>query len=84
MMNAGDTGFMLICTAFVFFMTPGLAFFYGGLGPQEKCGKYHDGLWGDHGTVRSYVDIVWIFAGIWRKSWRDQSEIFGLVFAGMA
>lgn len=31
MMNAGDTGFMLICTAFVFFMTPGLAFFYGEL-----------------------------------------------------
>ena len=30
-MNAGDTGFMLVCTAFVFFMTPGLAFFYGGL-----------------------------------------------------
>ena len=30
-MNAGDTGFMLICTTFVFFMTPGLAFFYGGL-----------------------------------------------------
>lgn len=30
-MNSGDTGFMLICTAFVFFMTPGLAFFYGGL-----------------------------------------------------
>ena len=30
-MNAGDTGFMLICAAFVFFMTPGLAFFYGGL-----------------------------------------------------
>lgn len=30
-MNAGDTGFMIICAAFVFFMTPGLAFFYGGL-----------------------------------------------------
>lgn len=30
-MNTGDTGFMLISTAFVFFMTPGLAFFYGGL-----------------------------------------------------
>lgn len=30
-MNTGDTGFMLICAAFVFFMTPGLAFFYGGL-----------------------------------------------------
>lgn len=30
-MNAGDTGFMMICAAMVFFMTPGLAFFYGGL-----------------------------------------------------
>ena len=30
-MNTGDTAFMIICTAFVFFMTPGLAFFYGGL-----------------------------------------------------
>ncbi|MDO4169779.1 MAG: ammonium transporter [Lachnospiraceae bacterium] len=30
-MNTGDTAFMLISTAFVFFMTPGLAFFYGGL-----------------------------------------------------
>lgn len=31
MMNTGDTAFMLISTALVFFMTPGLAFFYGGL-----------------------------------------------------
>ena len=31
MLNTGDTAFMIICTAFVFFMTPGLAFFYGGL-----------------------------------------------------
>ena len=30
-MNTGDTGFMIICAAFVFFMTPGLAFFYVGL-----------------------------------------------------
>lgn len=30
-MSTGDTAFMMICTAFVFFMTPGLAFFYGGL-----------------------------------------------------
>ena len=30
-MNTGDTGFMIICATFVFFMTPGLAFFYGGL-----------------------------------------------------
>lgn len=30
-MNTGDTAFILICAALVFFMTPGLAFFYGGL-----------------------------------------------------
>ena len=30
-MNTGDTAFMIICSALVFFMTPGLAFFYGGL-----------------------------------------------------
>jgi ammonium transporter, Amt family len=29
--NAGDTGFILICAALVALMTPGLAFFYGGL-----------------------------------------------------
>lgn len=31
MFNSGDTSFMLISTALVFFMTPGLAFFYGGM-----------------------------------------------------
>ena len=30
-MNMGDNGFVLICAALVFLMTPGLAFFYGGL-----------------------------------------------------
>ncbi len=30
-MSSGDTGFIMICAALVFVMTPGLAFFYGGL-----------------------------------------------------
>lgn len=30
-MDTGNTAFILICSALVFFMTPGLAFFYGGL-----------------------------------------------------
>ena len=30
-MSAGDNGFVLICASLVFIMTPGLAFFYGGL-----------------------------------------------------
>ena len=31
MINSGDTAFVLICAALVCVMTPGLAFFYGGL-----------------------------------------------------
>lgn len=31
MIDTGDTGFVLLCAAFVFFMTPGLSLFYGGL-----------------------------------------------------
>lgn len=31
MINAGDTAFILICSALVMFMTPGLALFYGGM-----------------------------------------------------
>ncbi len=31
LINTGDTAFMMICAALVLFMTPGLAFFYGGL-----------------------------------------------------
>ena len=31
-----DIGFILICSAFVFFMTPGLAFFYGGMARRKN------------------------------------------------
>jgi ammonium transporter, Amt family len=30
-LDTGNTGFMLRCTSLVMLMTPGLAFFYGGL-----------------------------------------------------
>lgn len=30
-LDTGNTGFMLLCTFLVMLMTPGLAFFYGGL-----------------------------------------------------
>ena len=34
-MSSGDTGFIMLCSALVFLMTPGLAFFYGGLVPEK-------------------------------------------------
>lgn len=36
-MNTGNTAFMLISTAFVFFMTPGLAFFTADWCGEKMC-----------------------------------------------
>ncbi|MGZ7192173.1 ammonium transporter, partial [Streptococcus pyogenes] len=35
-MNTGSIAFMIVSSALVFFMTPGLAFFYGGLGRRKN------------------------------------------------
>ena len=40
-LDTGNTAFMLLCSSLVMLMTPGLAFFYGGLvgrkaGPRER------------------------------------------------
>ncbi|MDR2610957.1 MAG: ammonia permease, partial [Clostridiales Family XIII bacterium] len=35
-MNSGDTAFIIVCAALVFIMTPGLGFFYGGLGRRKN------------------------------------------------
>ena len=35
-MDSGSTAFMLVCTVLVFIMTPGLAFFYGGLDRRKN------------------------------------------------
>ena len=36
MFDTGTTGFMLVATALVMLMTPGLAFFYGGLAGKKN------------------------------------------------
>lgn len=35
-MNAGDTAWIMICAALVFIMTPGVAFFYGGMARRKN------------------------------------------------
>ena len=59
MMNAGDTGFMLICTAFVFFMTPGLAFFYGGLVRRKNVVNTMMAC----GTIMGLSVVMWTLFG---------------------
>lgn len=58
-MNAGDTGFMLICTAFVFFMTPGLAFFYGGLVRRKNVVNTMMAC----GTIMGLSVVMWTLFG---------------------
>jgi len=54
-MDTGDTGFIMICTALVFLMTPGLALFYGGMVRQKN--------------VLSTLMHSWIVIGIMSLQW---------------
>ena len=54
-MNTGDTAFVMISTALVFFMTPGLAFFYGGLVRRKNVGN----------TMMARVAIMGISVVMW-------------------
>ncbi len=58
-MNSGDTAFMLIATALVMFMTPGLALFYGGLVRSKNVLAT---------VMQSFIclgliSLVWVFFG---------------------
>jgi Amt family ammonium transporter len=58
-MNSGDTAFMLVATAMVMFMTPGLALFYGGLVRSKNVLST---------TMQSFfclgiISIVWVLYG---------------------
>ena len=54
-MDTGDTGFIMICTALVFLMTPGLALFYGGMVRKKN--------------VLSTLMHSWIVIGIMSLQW---------------
>ena len=59
MINTGDTGFMLICTALVLLMTPGLAFFYGGMvGRKNVINTMLSSMF-----VISIAMIMWVLFG---------------------
>lgn len=59
MLDTGSTGFMLICTMLVFLMTPGLAFFYGGLARRKNVANT---MLMTFVTI-GIVGILWIIAG---------------------
>lgn len=59
MFDTGTTSFMLICTMLVLLMTPGLAFFYGGLSRRKNVVNTMLMVFLSMGLV----GVVWIFAG---------------------
>ena len=59
MLNSGDTGFMMIATAFVFFMTPGLAFFYGGLVRRKNVLNTMNSSF----FIMGLASLLWVLVG---------------------
>ena len=59
MFDTGATGFMIICSMLVFLMTPGLAFFYGGLSRRKNVVNTMLMSF----AVLGIVGVVWVIAG---------------------
>ncbi len=75
-MNSGDTAWVLTATALVLLMTiPGLAFFYGGLGPPKKCSLHSDAVFHYHVCHQPAMDAFWIFSGLWSFFSRNHRQL---------
>ena len=59
MIDTGSTGFMIVCTMLVLLMTPGLAFFYGGLSRRKNVVNTMVMVF----SVIGIVAVEWILVG---------------------
>ncbi|MEA2558189.1 MAG: ammonium transporter, Amt family [Actinomycetota bacterium] len=81
--NAGDTAWVLISTALVLFMTPGLAFFYGGMVRRKNV----LGMLMQNYVVMGVVGIVWVwvtYSLAFGPDWGGHGIIGTLHFVGLA
>ena len=74
-MNTGDTAWILVCSALVLLMTPGLAFFYGGLVRRKNATAtiMHSLM------CMGLVGVVWV---LWGYSLSFGPDFKGLGFVG--
>lgn len=72
-MNTGDTAFMILCTAMVCLMTPGLAFFYGGLARKNNILT----IMAQSFLSVGITTIMWVFGGFGLAFGRDIGGIIG-------
>jgi ammonium transporter, Amt family len=73
MINSGDTAFMIICAALVCLMTPGLAFFYGGLVSRRNVLTIMMQSFISMGVVT----IIWVLIGFTMAFGPDIGGIIG-------
>ena len=79
MLNSGDTTWMLVSSGLVMLMTPGLAFFYGGLAPSKNVLN----------TLKmsffclAVIPLIWFFLGYSFAFATGNSFIGGLEYFGL-
>ncbi len=83
--NSGDTAFMMLCTAMVCLMTPGLAFFYGGLARKRSILFMMESF-----ISMGIVTLIWMFGGFGLAFGKDIhgvigrfTDYFGLAHVGL-
>ena len=78
-MNLVDTGFVLLCSTLVFLMTPGLAFFYGGLVGRHNALT----IMAQNLISLGVVSVIWIFVGFSLAFGDSIGGIFGSLKYGL-
>ena len=78
-LNSGDTAWVIAATALVLFMTPGLAFFYGGLSRQKSVLNMMMMSFGSLGLV-SVIYVLWGYSMSFSNAHTGADDIGG-VFA---
>ena len=68
-LDTGNTGFMLLCSSLVMLMTPGLAFFYGGLVGRKNVLAI---------MIQSFVSMGWTTVRAAGSKDRDDMPRFGM------
>jgi len=72
-MDTGDTGFIMISTALVFFMTPGLALFYGGMVRKKNVLSTLMHSW----IIIGIISLQWILVGYTLAFGPDNNGLIG-------
>jgi ammonium transporter, Amt family len=76
-LSAGDTAWVLTSAALVLFMTPGLAFFYGGLSRQKSVLNMMMMSFGSMGVV-SVIYVLWGYSMSFASAHTGESSIAGI------